>query len=127
MLFPKPKSRAEAKRETKWDEEQARRLVYRAVSTRDGYKCRVCRRRCDPDASDMLAKGHHHHLIFRSKGGQDTTDNLALLCAQCHADVHAYRLKLEGNPDVALEFYRLNDDGWYLSARETSVGLTERD
>lgn len=126
-MFPKPKSRAESKLETKWDEEQARRLAYRLVSTRDGYKCRVCRRRCDPDASDMLAKGHHHHITFRSKGGQDTTDNLALLCATCHADIHAYRLKLEGNPDETLEIYRLGDDGWYLSRREIRPGEVEHD
>jgi hypothetical protein len=31
---------------------------------------------------------HLHHIEHFSKGGQNTTDNLLLLCASCHAEEH---------------------------------------
>ena len=40
---------------------------------------------------------HHHHVRFKSHGGQDTLDNLILLCPICHADIHAYRLAIIGD------------------------------
>ena len=32
---------------------------------------------------------HIHHRIWRSLGGSDTADNLELLHANCHRQVHA--------------------------------------
>jgi 5-methylcytosine-specific restriction endonuclease McrA len=29
-----------------------------------------------------------HHIVFRSQGGHDTTDNLISLCIECHNDAH---------------------------------------
>jgi len=34
---------------------------------------------------------HLHHRIWRSRGGQDTWDNLELLHANCHRQIHARR------------------------------------
>lgn len=31
---------------------------------------------------------HYHHIEYFSKGGQNTVDNLILLCASCHAEEH---------------------------------------
>ena len=39
---------------------------------------------------------HAHHLLRRSQGGQDALDNLAHVCAHCHAAIHA-------NPERAYE------------------------
>jgi len=50
-----------------------------AVMTRDGWKCRCCKRRDTIQA---------HHIIFRSHGGDDADWNLITLCAECHDAVH---------------------------------------
>lgn len=42
---------------------------------RDGYVCIICQK---PGVQ-------HHHVIFRSKCGSDTLDNLVCLCPDCHA------------------------------------------
>jgi hypothetical protein len=41
---------------------------------------------------------HAHHVVFRSKGGKDTIDNLVTLCEECHKKVHENEitLKIEG-------------------------------
>jgi hypothetical protein len=43
---------------------------------------------------------HHHHVRYRSLGGDDTPDNLALVCARCHSDIHAARIRLTGDADA---------------------------
>lgn len=88
LAFPKPNARAAEKDTARKLKEAQRRIVYRLVTKRDKV-CRCCQ-----------AKGpglHHHHLKFRSTGGQDTEANLYLLCPTCHADVHGYRLTVIGD------------------------------
>lgn len=74
-------------------------MVCRFVDRRDGKQCRCCDARSDPEATGLLKKGHRHHMVYRSAGGSDTTDNLVTLCAICHSDEHHNKLKIEGNPD----------------------------
>jgi 5-methylcytosine-specific restriction endonuclease McrA len=50
-----------------------------------GEPCFYCERRPGTDA---------HHIRYRSQGGHDEEQNLALLCRHCHRDVHEGRLKL---------------------------------
>ena len=121
-------SRVQQKRERQTAEDAQWRAVCAAVTKRDASHCRVCGRRCDPFATAMLARGEHHHLTYRSAGGEDTTSNVVLLCLQCHADEHAGRIRVEGNGDTGIEVWRRQEDGtWYLSARETAVNVRERD
>jgi 5-methylcytosine-specific restriction endonuclease McrA len=95
--FPKPKSRATEKRVrrvarlSQWDR------VRRAVIFRDKGRCRACRKREGLQV---------HHVRFRSAGGEDSTSNCALLCAECHADIHAYRLTLTGDANKTLKVRR---------------------
>ena len=42
--------------------------------------------------SDKL---HVHHILFRSKGGTDTPDNLITLCENCHKNLHAEKFELK--------------------------------
>jgi hypothetical protein len=67
--------------------------VAKLVDRRDG-KCCV---RCGAYAEG----GSRHHRLLKSRGGQDTADNLILLCGSgttgCHGWVHA-------NPSYATEF-----------------------
>lgn len=127
LMFPKPEPRARVKRQKVAQDEAAWLAVCKVVDARDRHHCRACGRRCDPNASDLLRHGHRHHLTYRSAGGQDTTENLVTLCAECHADEHAHRLKVEGNGDTGIEVWRLSTDGWYLVRREVRCGEVERD
>jgi 5-methylcytosine-specific restriction endonuclease McrA len=63
--------------------------VCREVDARDGDVCRVCR--C------LVLRGrHHHHIVFRSRGGKDTVSNLIVVCAWCHGAIHQQRIRVTG-------------------------------
>ena len=97
-LVKQPKERPSVfeKRDTKRDREAVRRSVYASVDARDARQCRCCGRR---------EKLHHHHLMFRSKGGGDCTENVLLLDVLCHALLHARQLWIVGtNADKRLRF-----------------------
>lgn len=94
--FPKPLPRVLEKRHKQREEEIFKRSVFAEVDARDGYRCRACGKPADPRATSALKRGHRHHLKFRSRGGQDTTANILLLCAICHARVHFRDLLIIG-------------------------------
>lgn len=99
---PKPASRATEKRKRKAAKDKTWRLVQRDVRARDEWSCRACRK-----IVGALA-GHVHHIRFRSKQGSDTVRNCILVCAECHADIHAYRLAVVGeDANKVLRFERV--------------------
>ena len=128
---PKGESRLMRRYKKRAAEQQAERDAYRAVNVRDGYRCRACGKSADTRSVDSLSRGHHHHLTFRSKGGEHSTANVCLLCARCHDDLHAHRLRLEvtteQGADGPLETWRTGIDGEYLSRREVAVHQQEKD
>lgn len=65
--------------------------VYVRVQQRDRGRCRVC---------DRVTWLQQHHIQFRSALGKDEPENLISLCRECHADIHAGRLKLDGDADA---------------------------
>jgi 5-methylcytosine-specific restriction endonuclease McrA len=105
------------------------RLVCRQVTAREGSCCRVCGKRCNPSGSSFLSKGHHHHIVYRSAGGQDSVENVCLLDASCHDLVHVKKtLRIEGNAEEALTVWAMGEDGiWFVKKQEVSVGRWERD
>lgn len=121
-------SRRETKAARKAEADAAWRAVCKAVDARDGRICRCCDKRSDPDATGLLERGHRHHIIYRSAGGKDTTDNLVTLCGACHEDEHRHRLQIEGNPDERLTFFRTTVVGvWFISREEIAVRQVRRD
>jgi len=48
----------------------------------DTFRCYCCE-----DLFPTLVK-NEHHKIKRAQGGQDTTDNLVLICTNCHTSLH---------------------------------------
>jgi RNA-directed DNA polymerase len=50
-------------------------------------KCPVCQKRIT-----QLTGWQTHHLIWKSHGGSDSTNNLVLLHPECHQDVHTRKL-----------------------------------
>lgn len=51
------------------------------VLHRDNYTCQKCKKTKIPLQV--------HHIIFRSRGGSDRSENLITLCVKCHSDVHS--------------------------------------
>jgi 5-methylcytosine-specific restriction endonuclease McrA len=121
-------SRVDRAKQKKADADAAWLAVCRAVDARDGKQCRCCDKRSDPEATGLLKRGHRHHIVYRSAGGTDTTENLVTLCAMCHNDEHKHRLMVVGNADVALTFHRQAADGLrYISREELAVRVVRRD
>lgn len=120
-------SRVDVRLEREAERDRLQRAVFKAVDQRDGYRCRCCGRLADPAALSLL-RGERHHIVYRSAGGATSTANLCLLDARCHADEHAHRLKIEGNADEALTFFRRDERGeYYVSKRELAVRVIEKD
>lgn len=110
--------------------EKTKREVYQHVNLREGYRCRVCNRRCDPDATSLLDKGHHHHVVYASAQGPMTIENICLICARCHDAEHVKRtLSIEGNAETGLTFYRKSPETgqFYMWRREIAPRVFERD
>jgi hypothetical protein len=96
MMFPKPRPRVFEKQDIKREMAALERAVRAAVNERDERRCRCCGR------NERL---HLHHLTFRSKGGQWSTENLVTLDDRCHAMLHARQLWIFGkNADTRLTF-----------------------
>jgi len=55
---------------------------------RDGYQCQKCKTK--------KGKLHVHHIIFRSRGGTNATNNLIILCKFCHDRLHSGEFEIKG-------------------------------
>jgi hypothetical protein len=111
------------------------RLFNKLIDARDGRRCRACGKATDCDSIALL-RGHRAHIVYASAGGPMDPFNRVTLCPKDHSDEHKDTLRFteEGGPYVGvnanepMEFWRRGDDGrWYLSRREVSVGVPERD
>jgi 5-methylcytosine-specific restriction endonuclease McrA len=79
------------------------------ILQRDHWKCRSCGSRNNL---------HCHHIIFRSQGGEDTMENILVLCSACHDGVHkdvkdgqyALVIVLPANANAEVQFIRR--PGW---------------
>jgi len=58
------------------------------VLDRDNYICQHCKGKTKDKKLTV------HHIIFRSKGGTDSPENLITLCKTCHDDFHAGKIEL---------------------------------
>lgn len=55
------------------------------VYKRDGWKCR------NPNCGRRTGL-HAHHIIYRSQGGEDTTENMVTVCNGCHDLIHGHSM-----------------------------------
>jgi RRXRR protein/HNH endonuclease len=58
------------------------------VLARDNYTCQHCK------GKSKDKRLHCHHIIWRSKNGTDTPDNLVCLCETCHDALHRGEFEL---------------------------------
>jgi hypothetical protein len=100
-----------------------RRAVYAIVDRRDEGQCRACGRRCSTTATSSDQRGEHHHIIPRSLGGQETPQNVALVCVWCHDERHKKgTLRISGDAHerdllgrlCGLTIERLKEHGWEI-------------
>jgi len=106
------------------EEAQSMRQCYRIVDERDGKRCRVCRRPGYPNGTTLLDRLHHHHMVYRSRGGQHEPDSVILLCAICHAAIHIEgTLRVSGDANArdtatgklaGVKVERYTDAGWIV-------------
>ena len=70
----------------------AYRKLQEKVLERDDYTCQLglCRER-----GYTLPIDPPHHIVYKSRGGSDTMDNLITLCHYCHSQVHSKNIKLK--------------------------------
>ena len=113
LKFGKPKHRKRPKPD--------RTAVYRAVDDRDHGYCRVCLTYTTGESLLAPNGRHHHHLVYRSRGGTDTTENVLTLCRVCHQQVHDGLMKLSGNANDrdewgrgCLQRMKPSESGWVV-------------
>jgi hypothetical protein len=113
LRFPKP-SRLAEKDAKRREDARAEAACYRLVDRRDGYCCRLCGRRGNPQSVSLLDRLHHHHVTERSRGGEHTSANVILVCAFCHDLCHKHRVRVAGDADQpgGLRVDRLVGDDW---------------
>ncbi|MGO9126912.1 MAG: HNH endonuclease [Terriglobales bacterium] len=49
------------------------------ILNRDGWRCQAC---------GAMSNLEVHHKQFRSQSGDDSEQNLIVLCAKCHSSLH---------------------------------------
>lgn len=107
---PKTPPRFLEKAARKAAEVKAIKDCYRQVDARDGATCRLCKRNVGGKTMDTARV--HHHLIFRSAGGEHTTANVLSICPFCDDLIHREgKLKVSGNADT------LNSQGQFCGVR----------
>lgn len=70
------------------------------VLNRDGYKCQICK------GKHKDSKLEIHHIVFRSQGGSDESENLITLCHTCHSALHkgSIQINLAGKAKGQLKY-----------------------
>lgn len=111
----------------KSEAEKVWRECCQAVDARDHRICRACGRKTNPDDVGLL-RGHRHHIVYRSAGGKDVSENVVTLCPACHNAEHKNELQIHGDANDCLLFWKKDDDDcWFLWRREVAVGRFEKD
>lgn len=59
------------------------------VLNRDGYNCQSCKGKRKNSHLEV------HHIVYRSQGGSDDSENLITLCHICHRGIHRGTIKLQ--------------------------------
>ncbi len=83
------------------------------VLHRDGYTCQHCR------GKSKDSRLHCHHIVFRSKQGTDSPENLITLCETCHEALHSGEFELSGRrsntkhaTEVGIVKSQIKKSGW---------------
>lgn len=96
----KPEPRAKAKARLKRQKAKEAAIVYETVWHRAQGRCEVCSIKVwrPLETDDVRLVGHMHHVVFRSRGGKDTPENMLLTCPKCHAAAHHLKVSAYARP-----------------------------
>lgn len=95
------RTRADERDAVRAEREAEARRIYRLVDERDGHVCRLCAVPISPTAYRLSRRMEHHHLDYRSRGGENTTANLIRICRRCHELIHVKALlRVSGDADA---------------------------
>ena len=85
--------------------------LFEKVHERDNYTCQIC-------GKEKYGLDYPHHVLFKSRGGSDTNENLITLCMECHRKVHDEKTK-----ELMLFFYQhlLNGDSYSEALRNAKL------
>jgi hypothetical protein len=100
-----------------WRQRGSERPAYADIYERDLFQCSspVCSRR------DV----NPHHLVFRSRGGDDSPDNVASLCVWCHLE-GVHRGMLAVDPPASAMRWRLGRGGHTVVQGRRRVRVEDR-
>lgn len=79
---PFPKSRQLARGERRYRRKVASPKQWQSIIDAKGTRCRLA-----PNCERMFLPVEYHHLVSRSRGGDDVADNIVPLCKACHEGV----------------------------------------
>jgi 5-methylcytosine-specific restriction endonuclease McrA len=93
---------------------------YAAVDQRDGHICRVTGVFLTAGASDPHKRKERHHMVRRSRGGENETANVITVSAAIHQLDHAGKIHLSGDADLrdaqgqlcGVKLERMTESGW---------------
>lgn len=109
---PYPKSKQLARGTRRYRRKVASPKQWQAIQAAKIGPCRICR---DPASNGKLyGRVHMHHVVPRSRGGDDIADNIVPLCPDCHD-------KVTRHDAVYLVCLELS-----LTAAERAYALTKR-
>lgn len=95
------RTRADDRDAIRAEREAEIRRVYRCVDERDGHACRLCAVPISQSDHRLSRRVEHHHLDYRSRGGDHTTANLIRICRRCHELIHVKALlRVTGDADA---------------------------
>lgn len=100
-------TRKDAKK-AKLDEIAAYNALRWTVFQRDGGRDRAFGTPLVFDGSNTFTASQLHHVVYRSHGGTDTTDNTITVSLATHNLIHEGLLKVEGDPDSTVTFTLLD-------------------
>jgi hypothetical protein len=93
---------------------------YAAVDVRDLSICRVTGVHLTAGASDPHKRKERHHMVRRSRGGENETSNVITVSAAIHQLDHAGKIHLSGDADLrdaqgqlcGVKLERMTESGW---------------
>ena len=100
-----------------WQERSRERPAYSDIYERDLFQCAspVCSRR------DVTP----HHLVFRSRGGDDSPENVTALCVWCHLE-GVHRGTLTVTPPASSMRWRLGRSGHTVVKNRRRIRIETR-
>lgn len=76
-----PQSRAQSNYSKDW------KSLSEKIKKRDNWECQRCGSMGGPEGDSTL---HAHHILPKSKGGEDWIENLITVCHECHEQIHGH-------------------------------------